>query len=575
MAYKELGNVNDLVRDEILDANDFATDLNKMRELMQTMASLKADAERLKLNIKRLEDVDAAGTKVVSESRRFVVTSIAHAVRSLDEAEVEKLHNQRTVDLQLKKNDLALSRLARYSPGAGPASRRTRRGKTGPCHQRCGPAEVEAGAACPDPPRAVPARNGASCRRLRPIFSTVLANVDRLLTLNLSFGLPTLAAAAELLRPVFGRLLLSLERRHRRCAQGQPGPGAPHSGLQLRGLRCGRARPGGGAPRRRQLASPGHRHGAEPDGDQQKAFLRLLDEQNAYNGELRTLQAGMPPAPPDVRQAVDILLVEIPRSKPRLLAELVEPRKGTEWQPAIEGYLGRDRYTIIVEPGEEAACVRVLSRRLSHRTPKVAQGTKAMADAAGMTLAPDSILHELQYSHVVAKAYLIALYGRVKKARDEDELARMSQGLTVEGVAARAYGMSKSRMEDKNLAFGQESRERRRRYCEAELIRIRGERTGIVDLQKNLRLVAGWFSGPRLEVFAPLANSALDSQLQHDEARRVIAGLDTTSFELLEGQRKAFEAKLAASKEQSAEENQSIGALNVIPARGAEAHRRP
>jgi uncharacterized protein YPO0396 len=65
MAYKELGNVNDLVRDEILDAHDFSRDLDKMRELMRSMAGLKAEAERLQLNIERLDVVAAAATQVM------------------------------------------------------------------------------------------------------------------------------------------------------------------------------------------------------------------------------------------------------------------------------------------------------------------------------------------------------------------------------------------------------------------------------------------------------------------------------------------------------------------------------
>ena len=68
MAYKELGNVNDLVRDEILDAHDFSRDLDKMRELMRSMASLKAEAERLQLNIERLEAVASTAGRVLASA---------------------------------------------------------------------------------------------------------------------------------------------------------------------------------------------------------------------------------------------------------------------------------------------------------------------------------------------------------------------------------------------------------------------------------------------------------------------------------------------------------------------------
>ena len=111
MAYKELGNVNDLVRDEILDAHDFSRDLDKMRELMRSMASLKAEAERLQQNIERLESVEAAATRVIDDARRYVVHSIAHSIRALDEAETDLESVRRQMTFQHKRNQLLEERL--------------------------------------------------------------------------------------------------------------------------------------------------------------------------------------------------------------------------------------------------------------------------------------------------------------------------------------------------------------------------------------------------------------------------------------------------------------------------------
>jgi hypothetical protein len=82
MAYKELGNVNDLVRDEILEPHDFSRDLDKMRELMRSIAALKAEAERLAVNLQRLEAATESASTVLEEARRFVVNTIAHALRA-------------------------------------------------------------------------------------------------------------------------------------------------------------------------------------------------------------------------------------------------------------------------------------------------------------------------------------------------------------------------------------------------------------------------------------------------------------------------------------------------------------
>jgi energy-coupling factor transporter ATP-binding protein EcfA2 len=82
MAYKELGNVNDLVRDEILDFHDLSKDLETMRSLMKTIAGLHESAKRLNENMGRLRDIDEAASKVVDDARKFVVNTIASAIRA-------------------------------------------------------------------------------------------------------------------------------------------------------------------------------------------------------------------------------------------------------------------------------------------------------------------------------------------------------------------------------------------------------------------------------------------------------------------------------------------------------------
>lgn len=112
MAYKELGNVNDLVRDEILEPHDFSRDLDKMRELMRSMAALKAEAERLELNLKRLESARESAQDVLDETRRFVVTRIAHALRTRDDAVGELESVRRRMREQDKRQAEAQARQA-------------------------------------------------------------------------------------------------------------------------------------------------------------------------------------------------------------------------------------------------------------------------------------------------------------------------------------------------------------------------------------------------------------------------------------------------------------------------------
>src|SRR5690606_33576006 len=106
----------------------------------------------------------------------------------------------------------------------------------------------------------------------------------------------------------------------------------------------------------------------------------------ALRAEQTLLLQGRSPAPPDVQQALSLLEGELPASRPRMLAALIEPKPGSAWQPAIEGYMGRDRFAIIVEPDREEEAIKVIKRRFARRSPKIVQGSKAMEDTQGVSL---------------------------------------------------------------------------------------------------------------------------------------------------------------------------------------------
>jgi NAD(P)-dependent dehydrogenase (short-subunit alcohol dehydrogenase family) len=162
----------------------------------------------------------------------------------------------------------------------------------------------------------------------------------------------------------------------------------------------------------------------------------LADEQTALRAEQALLLRGRTPAPGDVQQALSLLETELPASRPHLLASLVEPRAGSGWQAAIEGYMGRDRFALIVEPEFEEDAIRLLRQHFARRSPKVVQGTKALEDTRSFAPAPNTLLSELVCEHPVAKAYLFALYGRVRQVASEAELRRTPQGLMQKGWAA-------------------------------------------------------------------------------------------------------------------------------------------
>jgi len=463
MAYKELGNVNDLVRDEILEPHDFSRDLDKMRELMRSIAALKIEAERLALNLQRLETASESARGALDESRRFVVTTVAHASRARSEAQSELASVQRQIAAQDKRLAISQDRLASLE-----AQETQLRGQLTAIEQSLSGNDVALRkAALENDIRQQADQFRLHWQRVQEAargIDLMAAQLAQLLALDLS-AVPALAAAVDALRPAAIAVL-------------KPWPGM--AAAYARDARLDVELPAFEVEAFDVWLAALQRSIHEGDQSVQAAVLQGLadvsvqwtaatDASAQVDAELRLLQTGRSlglPAARDATAAVALIEQEIPEARPHLLAQLVEPRPGTAWQNAIEGYMGGDRFAIIVEAGLEARCARVVKQRFSVRSPKVVQGSKALEDTAGRRLEASAMLHELQCEHPVANAFLLAQYGRVRKVDSEDELARTPQGLMEAGLGSRGYGMFACRAPDAELTFGHEARQRRKRFCE-------------------------------------------------------------------------------------------------------------
>ena len=556
MAYKELGNVNDLVRDEILDAHDFSRDLDKMRELMRSMAGLKAEAERLQLNIERLEIVAAAAGRVLDESRRFVVTTIAHGMRAVDDAEGELESVRRQMGLQVKRNQLLEDRLQNLRDSQKQLDEQLFAVQS----QLAASDVAQRKAALESEVRTLQEQfrsHWVATMSAAGAMTRLVAQVEQLLGLDLTAA-PALAAAVDALRPTAQAVLrpwpaiAAVLSRDAKLDADFPAFELESFDADLVRLEYG--------IRGHDESLSGAVVTAMAEASRQRALL--ADERTQRDAELRNLQAGRSPAPDAVRVALELLERELPQARPNILSQLVEPKPGTTWQNAIEGYMGGDRFALIVEAGFEAACTRLVKRRFAQRSPKVVQGSKAVEDTRGRALEAKAVMHELVCTHPVAKAFLLAQYGKVRKVDTEDELARTSQGLMEEGIGSRGYGMFSCRAPDQDLAFGEATRKRRMLWCEQEVSRLDRAIAGLDGLQRSLLAVSRMFSGATFIAFAPLMEAVLSSQLQYANAARSLAALDLSSIEALEAEWKGLGLRIQAGKDAYDTEMLQVGENN-------------
>jgi len=559
MAYKELGNVNDLVRDEILEPHDFSRDLDKMRELMRSMSALKAEAERLALNLERLDAAAESTQNVLDESRRFVVTTIAHALRARDEARDELDSVLRQIGAQDKRQTQLQAQLNSLKAQEDQLREQQRMVQT-----RLDDSDVAREKAALDNQIRLQADqfrlHWEHVQQTARAISAMAVQLEQLLALDLAAvpGAAELAAAVDRLRPAAELVLKPWPRMADAYArEAQLNVELP--AFELEAFDAGLA-----------LLEQGIRDGdASVQGAVVQALTdvgvqvtKLKDEGEQRDAELRLLQSGRALGPADAHVALDLIERELPQARPHLLAQLVEPKVGSGWQNAIEGYMGGDRFALIVEADMEARCARLVKQRFPVRSPKVVQGRKAMEDTEGRQLDARAILHELQCTHPVAKAFLMAQYGRVRKVDTEDELARTPQGLMVQGLGSRGYGMFACRLSDADLAFGEAARQRRRAWCEAELIRLQREIGALQALQQSLKAVARMFSGAAFAPLTPLMLAVLESQLQHTNATRALTALDLSSIDELLHQREALGGQIKTVRALHDEEMKQVGATD-------------
>ncbi|MEJ2654224.1 MAG: SbcC/MukB-like Walker B domain-containing protein [Acidihalobacter sp.] len=234
--------------------------------------------------------------------------------------------------------------------------------------------------------------------------------------------------------------------------------------------------------RRDRLGEQVHGHKAQ--------YAKLVGQREEKQREIARLGTDQVTYPPHVDRALKAIRQQCPQAEPCVLCDHVEVRD-PRWQSAIEGYIGGARFSIIVAEDYEAEAIRIV-RGLPGRDnrARVIQGGKALEDAARAPANEDSIVHVLEFTHAVARAYMVASYGSVLRVASAEELRRTRRGVTDDGMGSGNYSMWRCDLPDGELVFGAAARERALAAKQAELEAIELEWNGANDrLQRSESLL--------------------------------------------------------------------------------------
>lgn len=196
--------------------------------------------------------------------------------------------------------------------------------------------------------------------------------------------------------------------------------------------------------------------------DKRKAQVERLQKQTELKRrEIQTLQSHQVNYPGFVRAALDSIAAQCPKADARVLCDYVDVID-TEWQAAIEGYIGAARFGIIVEPAYEAEAIAIVRNMAGQANrARIIQGDKARKDAEKSGDLPEnSVVSIMRFSHATADSYIKASYGQVQRVDNANQLKNTRRGITKDAMGSGNYAMFRCDMQDADLVFGQSARMR-------------------------------------------------------------------------------------------------------------------
>lgn len=243
--------------------------------------------------------------------------------------------------------------------------------------------------------------------------------------------------------------------------------------------------------------------------------------------------------PPAVKVAIRVLQEQYPEANAQVLCDLVEP-KSEDWQAAIEGYLKGSRFSILVKPEWERDIINFVRQR-NWPEVRVIQGRLCLKDLERYGEPPaDSIVQELVAANNIAWAYLASQYGTVLKVKTVEELQMSKRGLMADGRASgsRTYFLADA----KELVFGKKARERQLRSVTQELEQAEAEVATAKEQEHTLSQMRSALAGLRevsldATALVPCANEL-------SAAREALATLDLTEVQDMQGRLEELKAEI-------------------------------
>lgn len=238
--------------------------------------------------------------------------------------------------------------------------------------------------------------------------------------------------------------------------------------------------------------------------------------------------------PRETSLALDRLRERMPQANVQVLCDLLEPASEA-WQAAIEGYIDQARFNLIVQPEWEARAIDFLQSFNSRA--KIIQGKRCLERADSARVPQDSIIHELHTDNPIAEAYLIEQYGPVVKVQTTEQLRMTPRGLMKDGKGSGSRTLFIC--DQKELVLGRKARERAQAEIHVRLAQAEQEVHRLEGLQSTLMDVRRVLISLREPVFVAQPLETCVGEIE--SARQALARLDLAEAQALQERLLALE----------------------------------
>lgn len=565
IAYRPIGSVDELIKHQVLEEQNLSSEVSKISEMMRTVSGLRREAERLAGVIEALDTLDASGEDALTRFQDVVklqslsalkgasdiALAVSLATETRDFALGEVLEAE-TADLAAIAENTALR--TQLEDLVARRSRNTLAAEKDHLEQAIATGEKNV------------LQKVGNVREVLGTLKALVASAEEGLSASFTDTSTDLQMAGMELKGVLAEFkaldLPSLYQSVHDLSRGNLSMDA------LGALEAMLEELDAKAQELKGVLSSNDGSFAEV-AEQATAQLtaKLARDEEAFRdktAKVQKLSSGGASYPGHIQLAITHLEENFPGINIEVLCDLIKP-KNAEWQNAIEGFMGGDRFALFVDAKFEERATRAL-RGLSRRGStgaSVAQATKVMRDAARLSLKSGSILEELVLDNEVAYAYMLAKYGSTMKVSDTEALRQASRGLTRDGYAASGYKMYSCGIDDGELIFGADAKRNAAERLKKDVLVLSESLTEGRRTQEALKKLTRAARSATFEATTPYAKDARTSYGDVAKNKRNLTAMDFSEIANLEDEKQDLDARMQALAKDSNLRHQSIGGLRT------------